>query len=167
MGSRGLIGLHFVVSDGLEKPNPELRKLIRSHVMLGKNQGKKLPPRKRKTKVAEKLSSSSSDPSPPPVSHPDEGLTGSVTSSITATHPEPVLSLTIPRKLGSGMSTISFADALEPGTIEVVLQCELTPAISVPMKTAHLALIQCPPLPNRCCFLSRGACFSTEGQRIG
>ncbi|KAH8777930.1 hypothetical protein F5882DRAFT_502748 [Hyaloscypha sp. PMI_1271] len=122
MGSRGLIGLHFVVSDGLEKPNPELRKLIRSHVMLGKNQGKKLPPRKRKTKVVEKLSSSSSDLSPPPVSHPDEGLTGSATSSITATHPEPVLSLTIPRKLGSGMSTISFADALEPGTIEVVLQ---------------------------------------------
>jgi hypothetical protein len=153
MGSRGLIGLHFVVSDGLEKPNPELRKLIRSHVMLGKNQGKKLPPRKRKTKVVEKLSSSSSDPSPhqsqtpmrallaprPPLSRPP-------TPNISSRSP-------FPTNLGQVCPQSVFADALEPGTIEVVLQCELTPAISVPVKTAHLALIQCPPLPNRCCFL--------------
>ncbi|KAF2648763.1 hypothetical protein K491DRAFT_612108, partial [Lophiostoma macrostomum CBS 122681] len=40
--------LQFVVSNNLKKPDPDLRKVIRSHVMLGKNQGRILPPRKKK-----------------------------------------------------------------------------------------------------------------------
>ncbi len=116
--SSGIMGMHFVVSTGTEKPDPELRKLIRSHVMLGKNRGKILPNRKRKPKGPEPTSSSS-DPSAPIASDPDEEAEARYSASCTASHSLPVA---VPRALGSGMSTICFADALEPGTIEVVLR---------------------------------------------
>jgi hypothetical protein len=119
--SCGIMGMHFVVSTGTEKPDPELRKLIRSHVMLGKNRGKVLPPRKRKPKGVPEPTSSSSDPSPPSASDPDEDAEARYSASSTAPHSLPVA---VPRVLGSGMSTICFADVLEPGTIEVVLQCK-------------------------------------------
>ncbi len=109
--------LHFVVSNNLEKPNTELRKFIRSHVMQGKNQGRKLPPRKKKPKAGQAIPCSSFDTSA-------NDIHGSFALSSTAFLPNPVLAVSIPRSLASGMSTISFADALEPGTIEVVLQCE-------------------------------------------
>ena len=120
MPSCRISGMHFVVSTGTEKPDPELRKLIRSHVMLGKNRGKILPTRKRKPKGSEPTSSSS-DPSPPIASDPDEEAEARYFASSTASHSLPVA---VPRALGSGMSTICFADALEPGTIEVVLRCK-------------------------------------------
>ncbi|KAK4223348.1 hypothetical protein QBC38DRAFT_399859 [Podospora fimiseda] len=56
-----LAEIHFVVSTGTEKVDPELRKFIRSHVMQGKNKGKKLPPRVRKPKVASAVSVTSAD----------------------------------------------------------------------------------------------------------
>lgn len=123
MSSQLTTGLQFVVSTGVEKPDPELRKFIRSHVMLGKNQGRKLPPRTRKAKKMQELSSSS-DPSPPLTSELDEDHLSSSAPFAGPSHPLAIVQATIPRKLGSGMSTIRFADALEPGTIEVVLQCE-------------------------------------------
>jgi hypothetical protein len=110
--------LHFVVSSNLEKPDTELRKFIRSHVMRGKNQGRKLPLRKKKPKAGQEIPSSSFDASA-------KGIHGSFALPSTAFVPNPVPAVTIPRSFGSGMSTISFADALEPGTIEVVLQCGL------------------------------------------
>ena len=115
---RGVTGLHFVVSSNLEKPDPELRKLIRSHVMQGKNQGRKLPPRKKKLKAGQDLSDPSSDACA-------GDIHGSSALSTAIVLPTPVLTVSIPRSFGSGMSTISFADALEPGTIEVVLQRKL------------------------------------------
>jgi hypothetical protein len=107
-------GLHFVVSTSVEKPNPELRKLIRSHVMMGKNRGKKFPPQKRGSKRMQK---------------------GPPTSTIPASHP--ILPVTTPRKFGSDVSTISFADAVEPATVEVVLKCELFPPSVSDIRTAH------------------------------
>ena len=125
LSSRGTAGLHFVVSTGVEKPNPELRKFIRSHVMLGKNRGKTLPPRKREPKRVQEVSSPSSDASTASVSGPDGDLVGPSATS------HPVLPVTVPRKFGSAVSTICFADAVEPGTVEVVLQCESCPPIGV------------------------------------
>jgi len=122
---RGVPGLHFVVSNNLEKPDTKLRKFIRSHVMQGKNHGRKLPPRKKKPKAGQELLSSSSDASAGEIQRPSAHSTAAVV-------PDPVLTVMIPRSFGSGMSTISFADALEPGTIEVVLQCKLVPADSDP-----------------------------------
>ena len=101
----------FVVSTSVEKPDPEVRKLIRSHVMLGKNQGKTRCSRRREaSNVADKSS-------------PDEDLGAPSASFITASHS------VIPPKIGSDLSTIRFADAVEPSKVEFLLRCEL---ISLP-----------------------------------
>ena len=42
-----------------------------------------------------------------------------------------VFPVTIPRKFGSAVSTIRFPDAVEPVTVEVVLQCKSFPAIGI------------------------------------
>ena len=104
-----MAGLHFVVSTDVKKPNPELRKFIRSHCMLGKNRGKTLPLRKKKLKRTQDASTPSESPA----------------SSTTTTVFRHILPVTVPRKFGSDLSTIRFADAVEPGAVEVVLQCGL------------------------------------------
>ncbi|KAF6233984.1 hypothetical protein HO173_007814 [Letharia columbiana] len=94
----------FVVSTSVEKPDPEVRKLIRSHVMLGKNQGKTRCSRRREaSNVADKSS-------------PNEDLGAPSASFITASHS------VIPPKIGSDLSTIRFADAVEPSKVEFVLR---------------------------------------------
>jgi hypothetical protein len=124
-----------MVKTGVEKFDPESRKLIRSHVMMGKNLGRKLEkpqsPRKRKrhNRVVQK-----EVPAFPPRSNklsPDgtqvgPSLSSSSTTTTTGSNSHPVLQppATIPRKFGSNASTMCFADAVEPGTVEVVLQCE-------------------------------------------
>jgi hypothetical protein len=114
-----------MVKTGVEKFDPESRKLIRSHVMMGKNLGKKLekprPPRKKrepKVVVRKELSSASSSSD---TSSPDGAQVRflPLTSSTVLQPPA-----TVPRKFGSDASTMCFADAVEPGTVEVVLQCE-------------------------------------------
>lgn len=114
-------GLHFVVSTDVEKPNPELRKFIRSHCMLGKNRGKTLPPRKRKPKRTQDASTSSESPA----------------SSTTTTVSRHILPVTVPRKFGSDLSTIRFANTVEPRVAEVVLQCGLYHLSVSAMQTAY------------------------------
>lgn len=101
----------FVVSTGAEKPNPEARKLIRSHVMLGKNQGKTLRSKRRQVKESADRSS------------PEEDLGGSSGSLITASQS------VIPPKIGSDLTTVRFADAVEPYMIEIILQCQWIPEV--------------------------------------
>ena len=111
--------MHFVVSTSVEKPDADARRLIRSHVMLGKNQGKTRRPRKREAR-------NSADQS----SH-DEDLGGSTESSITASH------CVIPPKIGSELSLIQFADAVEPYKVEVVLRCKLI-SLPSPISTKYI-----------------------------
>lgn len=92
--------------------------------MLGKNRGKTLPPRKRVPKRVQDLSSLSCDASPASASGPND-LVGPPASSHC------VLPVTVPRKFGSDVSTIRFPDAVEPGTVEVVLKCEWVPPIGI------------------------------------
>ena len=122
---RGAAGLRFMVTTDAEKFNPESRKLIRSHVMMGKNLGKTRPPRKRRE---------------------EEGVFES----------RPVLQppTTIPRKFGSDASTICVADAVKPGTVEVVLHCECSPrhlclgANGSPSAKPSLVHSQAGPVPS-------------------
>ena len=109
----------FVVSTSTEKPDPEVRKLIRSHVMLGKNQGKTRRPRKRE--VMNSVDKSSHD----------QDLGRSSESSIIASHS------VIPPKVGSNLSTVQFAEAVEPEKVEVVLRCELR-SLPTPTVTKHV-----------------------------
>ena len=120
-------GLQFLVSTGVEKPSLQTRKLIRSHVMLGKNLGKTFPPRRRQSKKAQDMSSSDL-PSESTSNSDEELLQPSASSAISSHLPLPV---TFPRKLGSDVSTICFADATDPVMVEVVLQCELRPGRSL------------------------------------
>ncbi|RYP02083.1 hypothetical protein DL764_005964 [Monosporascus ibericus] len=99
--------MSFVVSTGVEKPDPELRKFIRSHVMLGKNRGKTLRPRRREPKAIPVGDSSPSS----------EGDTREPSCpSLSASHS------IIPRKVGSDLATARFADTVEPYAVEVVLR---------------------------------------------
>ena len=126
--SWGTSGLHFVVSTNVEKPDPELRKVIRSHVMMGKNRGKTFPCQKKKTKDVHDPSFSSSNTPLASTSSPDEDLVGPPASSATASHP--VCQFAVPRKFGTDWSTFRFPDGVEPGTVDVVLQCEWCLTIS-------------------------------------
>lgn len=100
----------FVVSTSLDKPDPNLRKFIRKHVMMGKNRGKTRPT-KKKEKKAIGLSE---------MSHPAKDLTKSSSnvSLIVRHHP-------IPPNVGSELSTVHFADDVDLSTVAVVLRCKL------------------------------------------
>ncbi|KAI1149271.1 hypothetical protein F4825DRAFT_431091 [Nemania diffusa] len=96
-------GMPFVVSTGVGKPDPNLRKFIRRHVMIGKNKGKVRP-------VRSKNGPDSSKSSP-------ESQANSTDSLSTASAPE-----SIPSKVGSDLSTVQFADSVDPSTVEIVLR---------------------------------------------
>lgn len=106
-------GLQFVVSNSVDKPNAEVRKLIRSHCMLKKNKGKTRRPSKWETSSSANKSS------------PEEDL------SETSTSPASSSDSVIPPKVGSDLLTIRYADAVESFKIEVVFRCKLhSPATS-------------------------------------
>ncbi|KAK3375797.1 hypothetical protein B0T24DRAFT_664915 [Lasiosphaeria ovina] len=135
-------GLQFVVSTGLEKPDADVRKFIRSHVMKGKNLGKKLQPRSQKSKHARKQQAAKSDaasasdahaehdelivygslapPTPPPRrSSPPPAQSQSLYPGPV---PIPGPPASVPAKFGSDVSSIRFPDEVEPGAVEAVLQ---------------------------------------------
>ena len=115
--------LHFVVSTGVDKLDPGLRKTIRSHVMIGKNRGKTRPTRKRESNRRQDRPCLNEDASPAKGLEPERELVKAPAFSSMAHHAD--IPATVPRKLGSEVSTLHFADALEPGVIEVVLQCKV------------------------------------------
>ncbi|KAI1138436.1 hypothetical protein F5Y05DRAFT_384082 [Hypoxylon sp. FL0543] len=102
------VGLPFVVSTGLAKPDPNLRKFIRRHVMMGKNRGKTRPTT-RKRREASELGDVSN-----PVELPK--ASSNRPSCITAHH------TTIPSRVGSELSTIQFADTVDPSLVATILQ---------------------------------------------
>ena len=95
--------------------------------MLGKNLGKSLikprPLRKRALKGSLDTSSLSSDASAASKLGSDGALDGPGVSPTAASHKQNPF--TVPRKFGSDLSGINFADAVEPRQVEVVLQCKL------------------------------------------
>ena len=123
-----------MVSTDVEKPNPELRKIIRSHVMLGKNLGKRLPPRKRQSEGQQDVAVPNYNTSSVVVSDPDGDLERPSAWS------QPVPSVTIPRMVGSAVSTTQFPDSVEPGTVEIVLQCKSSRAMGVYQTNSSLSV---------------------------
>ncbi|KAI0550662.1 hypothetical protein F4679DRAFT_583331 [Xylaria curta] len=110
--------LCFMVKTSMDGFNPEDRKLIRSHVMKGKNLGRMRPLGNRKHQhpldkrknnyndISDNSLSRISSHSPPYSDHKTSVLT-----------PE-----SIPPKVGSVASTMHLADTVKPATFEVVLQ---------------------------------------------
>ncbi|KAK3389938.1 hypothetical protein B0H63DRAFT_105702 [Podospora didyma] len=112
--------LHFLVSTGVEKPNPELRRFIRSHVMLGKNLGRALPPRttRRRRRKENVTPSSTGD-----VEGLDKDQLEPLPSLNSLSRTHRVLPIPeVPRKFGSNMSSIRFTETIDPEVVEVVLQ---------------------------------------------
>ncbi|KAF2668082.1 hypothetical protein BT63DRAFT_457382 [Microthyrium microscopicum] len=112
--------LQFLVSTGVEKPNENLRKFIRSHVMLGKNKGKKRPIGK-KTKDTTNHESSSKSEGPRTARSgtlvPDVVLQQHLIPSTTDSR-----QLTVPAKFGWDLAPITFPDAVEAGTVDIFLK---------------------------------------------
>ncbi|KAI2618425.1 hypothetical protein GGR54DRAFT_605417 [Hypoxylon sp. NC1633] len=100
----------FIVATGTKKKvNPELRKFIRSHVMMGRNKGKTLGPRLKKTSALSRKVDSG------------EGIAneeGEQTNSALIT----TLPRVIPPKVGSELSFIRFADTIEHSAVTVIIQ---------------------------------------------
>ena len=145
--------MHFMVKTGADKFNVEDRKIIRSHVMKGKNLGKIRPPRRRRDLDWDDLrqnvlsslpSPSDSDTSSPATTKGRDGSSSPRASSSSSTTPlsecYPVIlsPASIPRKFGSVASAICFADSVKPATVDVVLQCEFLP---IQFHALHLPVI--------------------------
>lgn len=151
-------GLQFVVSNSVDKPNAEVRKLIRSHCMLKKNKGKTRRPSKCETNSSANKSS------------PEEDLSESSTSPASSSDS------VIPPKVGSDLLTIRYADAVDSYKVEVVFRCK---SISLPhlskhirnylscevltFSTSHQSLL----LPKRRCSLWMLAWFLRKGRKHG
>lgn len=103
------MNLPFVVQTSVEKPGLEVRKFIRSHVMLGKNKGKILGNKRHHKKPYAGNSAGRCDDN------------GQRLELITTT-----FQTAIAPKVGSDLSTIRLADAVEPYKIDVVLRCKST-----------------------------------------
>ncbi|KAI1452420.1 hypothetical protein F4805DRAFT_30156 [Annulohypoxylon moriforme] len=109
MATTQVSGMPFVVSTSLEKPDPNLRKFIRKHVMMGKNRGKTRPTKKREKKVLD-LSEVAN-----PAIHLTKPPAASNVSLIVTRRP-------IPPRVGSELSTVHFADDVNLSTVAVVLR---------------------------------------------
>ncbi|CZR65804.1 uncharacterized protein PAC_15704 [Phialocephala subalpina] len=90
-------GIHFIVSTDVKKADPETRKLIRSHVMLGKNRLKA-----RRSKPREKVSSEVT------VDFPSQDSRVPLDRVLDACHS------VVPRRVGSDLSFANFAIEIKP-----------------------------------------------------
>lgn len=83
----------------MNKADPEMRKLIRSHCMRGINRGRILHSRRKPKTVV-------------PISEPGQKLLD--VEAVSA----------VPNKLGSELSLLRFADSVEPPMLWEVLKCK-------------------------------------------
>lgn len=133
-------GLQFVVTTGVAQFNVEDRKLIRSHVMKGKNLGRMRPLgsrfRRASPVAATQLDNPRRDSSSSPSLLSDSSSPRSSESSASTTPSacsdqsspidvEAALHISNPRNFGSLTSAVTFAESVKPETMDIVLQCTL------------------------------------------
>ncbi|KAF8847826.1 hypothetical protein BDZ45DRAFT_307962 [Acephala macrosclerotiorum] len=92
-------GMHFIISTDVKKANPETRKLIRSHVMLGKNRTKSSQAKRRKVTTSRVR-----------INDHDQTASTPLDEVIDACRSA------IPRRVSSDLSFTNFAVELEPAT---------------------------------------------------
>jgi hypothetical protein len=110
-------GNPFIVSTGIEKADSETRKLIRSHVMLGKNLGKSRYVKCRKPQNTPKDSGG--------IVISNEGPGEPSDTLIKTPH------TTIPNRVGSDVSFVEFADTIPPSPLADLLKCKLIAIIKL------------------------------------
>ncbi|GKZ31043.1 hypothetical protein AbraIFM66950_011009 [Aspergillus brasiliensis] len=105
----------FIVSTGTKKVDPRTRKLIRSHVMIGKNRGKS------RYRQAEADPSTPADASPDETSAPADEA--SLALSPAAQVPATRWPAHLPRRVGNDMSFIRLADdTTSPAALATILR---------------------------------------------
>lgn len=125
----------FIVSTGTKKVDPRTRKLIRSHVMIGKNRGKS------RYRQAEADPSTPADTSTDDTSAPPADGAGSSSTSPAAQVPATRLPLDLPRRVGNDMSLIRLADdTTSPAALATILRCRCR------VPDSHLPVIRWGPL---------------------
>lgn len=120
----------FIVSTDVQKTDAKTRKLIRSHVMLGKNRGKRRANKKRATErqqhdVCETI---------PAAPAPADDDTRSV----------------VPAKVGSEISLLRLAASVDPGLLRHFFKCQSTTRDPTFHRVRGLMTAQSPmdPKPN-------------------
>jgi hypothetical protein len=98
----------FIFTDGMGKAEPAKRKLIRKHVMLGRNRGKARKVKPIKTATSCNLEDSDGK---------QDGAAGLLIKMRYSM---------IPNKVGSELSFTQFAAAVEPSIVQDILKCRLT-----------------------------------------
>ncbi|KAI0890467.1 uncharacterized protein GGS22DRAFT_13939 [Annulohypoxylon maeteangense] len=99
----------FIMSTGTKKPDPELRKMIRSHVMKGKNRGRILRPNYQKAVELEVIVDPDGN-----IPKLDNGGSWSLVV--------PEYLPAIPRNIGSDLSLIRFADEIDEPTVNTIIE---------------------------------------------
>ncbi|KAI0435516.1 hypothetical protein F4803DRAFT_328886 [Xylaria telfairii] len=136
--------LRFMVKTSLDGFNPEDRKLIRSHVMKGKNVGKMgVLGSRQHLKFADARRNAASLFSGSGVTNSDgdnESMPLSRISASSLPHAEYGAGIqaleSIPPRVGSVASTMYLADSVKPATVEVVLQfSSIAKALLFPMES--------------------------------
>ncbi|KAI8954479.1 hypothetical protein F4801DRAFT_504308 [Xylaria longipes] len=128
--NKGRSELCFLVKTSMDEFNPEDRKLIRSHVMRGKNLGKARPLGSgKRLALAGTRRNTASLPSGFDVTSHDATNNSTSLSRISSNSPpysehrSGIQTLdSIPPVFGSAASTMYLADSVKPETVEVVLQ---------------------------------------------
>ncbi|KAI1300918.1 hypothetical protein F5Y03DRAFT_221833 [Xylaria venustula] len=121
--------LCFVVQTSMDEFYPRDRKLIRSHVMKGKNLGRMraLGSRRHLDSARVQEFAAISSPAVGSPNHKGNNNTGSLSHTTSRSlvrseqHGQEV-STPIPPGIGSGASTMHLADSVKPATMEVILQ---------------------------------------------
>lgn len=128
-------GLHFLVTTDIQKPDPQLRKFIRSKVMLGKNLGKSRSSVKKLRSPKKPRKSSKSHISKPhaevnvncgETSEPSTSnnfrfrRSTSTDTCLAAIAPLPLPPL---RKFGWDIGPLCVADNVDNSSVEVFLRC--------------------------------------------
>ncbi|KAI0401042.1 hypothetical protein F4802DRAFT_446180 [Xylaria palmicola] len=120
--------LCFIADTGRGSLKETDRRAIRSHVMKGKNLGRWRSlgsrPRQRQLKQLGDRRENAWPPSDPSTSNPNSRISyfSSRSSADVAISPGILVPLAVPRKLGSGASTMSLADSVPPGIFDIVLR---------------------------------------------
>lgn len=96
----------FIVSSYGQKPDSNSQKLIRSHVMRGKNRGKG-PRRKNKSRE-------------------DTGEVEQLRADVLKKSGVLLIRAYshIPERVGTDLSSVHFADKIEPNTVAMILDCK-------------------------------------------
>ncbi|KAK6358862.1 hypothetical protein TWF696_000042 [Orbilia brochopaga] len=163
-------GMHFIVSTDTAKADAGTRKLIRSHVMLGKNLGKSRPKKKRQQQQQQHQGTSRgpqldrrgqpSDPDLERQLRPDGRL----------------VPVDIPGRVGSDLSFVWFADVIEPAMVreiitfsktskEILFPLEMCFAFERENKTWWVALTVDPAYLNATAFVTHAYSSVIRGGR--